>query len=284
MPGLAWLTKAVAIAQWVGLSVGLILFNKWLMVYGGFPLPLCLVAMHMFMSFSIASAFRLAGYVDTSLSVDMIRRLVLPVGVLFASAVCTGNEAFLYLTVSFIQMVKAWTPAIVLLLSFFFGLEKPSLLLAAIVLITSGGVALAIYGELDFVLFGFVMIFVSVCLEALRLVMVELLYSNSGVKLSGLSGVYYTSPICFVCVAPVALYFEGAELARVWDARGASARLLLLNGVCAFMLNVSSLVLVKQTSALTLKVRRELCAPCCARDAAPHDLQLAAATVVSELC
>lgn len=249
-------TALLATAQWVFLSVTLILFNKWLMQYGGFPLPLTLCTMHMATSFAIACIFKLFGQVETNLTVDQIVRLVLPTGLLFASAICTGNEAFLYLTVSFIQMVKAWTPTVVLILSVLAGLEHLSCRLVAIVLITSGGVALAIYGELEFAMFGFVMILGSVVLEALRLVLVEVLYSSSEVRLSGLSGVFYMSPICFLAVLPVAFVFEGDKIRSVFESSAVRPHLLAINCCCAFLLNVSSLVLVKHTSALTLKVCR----------------------------
>jgi len=251
------LAALLAMGQWVFLSVTLILFNTWLMHYGGFPLPLTLCALHMATSFIIAFVFQLVGLVETNLTAAQIVRLVVPTGVLFAAAICTGNEAFLYLTVAFIQMVKAWTPTVVLILSVIAGLERLSLRLVAIVLITSGGVALAIYGELKFALFGFVMVLVSIVLDALRLVLVELLYSSSEVRLSGLSGVLYMSPVCFLAVLPVAFVFEGDRVRNIVDSGVVKPHLVLLNCCCAFMLNVSSLVLVKHTSALTLKVRAQ---------------------------
>jgi len=255
------LTIAFATGQWVFLSVALILFNKWLMHYGGFPLPLTLCALHMLSSFAIASVFKLFGQVETNLTAAQIVRLVVPTGVLFAAAICTGNEAFLYLTVAFIQMVKAWTPTVVLILSVIVGIEQPSYKLAAIVLITSGGVALAIYGELEFAMVGFAMILGSVLLESLRLVLVELLYSSSEVRLNGVSGVFYMSPVCFLAVLPIACYFEHKELSAVAAAGVVRMDLLALNCCCAFMLNVSSLVLLKQTSALSLKVLQHRARP-----------------------
>jgi hypothetical protein len=237
------------------MSVTLILFNKWLMATGGFPLPLTLCALHMASSFLIASVFRCFGLVEANLSMGQVFKLVVPTGLLFAASISTGNEAFLFLTVSFIQMVKAWTPTVVLVLSVIAGLEKPSCKLATIVLVTSGGVALAIYGELEFAMFGFVMILASVVFEALRLVLVEVLYATSPVRLSGLTGVYYMSPVCFVAVLPVALCFEWDKIDTIVQHGGVRVPLLLANCACAFGLNVASLVMVKQTSALTLKVR-----------------------------
>ncbi|KAJ1636903.1 triose-phosphate transporter family-domain-containing protein [Pavlovales sp. CCMP2436] len=254
MRGVAALAAAVATLQWTALSVALILFNKWLMGYGGFPYPLTLCALHMLTSFSIALVFCLLGYIETNLTLKQFVKFIVPMGLLFAAAICTGNEAVLYLSIPFIQMVKAWTPTVVLLLSTLAGLESLSCRLVSIVLITSSGVALAIYGELQFNMFGFCMILTSVVLEALRLVLVELLFSSNEVRLSGLSGVFYMSPVCFLAVVPVAYVFEGTKALDAVAAGQVQPHLLALNACCAFMLNVSSLVLVKATSALTLKV------------------------------
>jgi hypothetical protein len=271
MDGVAILAAVVATLQWTTLSVTLILFNKWLMGFGGFPYPLTLCALHMLASFTIALVLRLLGYVETNLTLVQVVKFIVPTGLLFASAICTGNEAVLYLSVSFIQMVKAWTPTVVLLLSTLAGLEALSCRLVSIVLITSSGVALAIYGELQFNMFGFCMILASVVFEALRLVLVELLFSSNDVRLSGLSGVFYMSPVCFLAVVPVAYVFEGTKALEAVAAGHAQPHLILLNCMCAFMLNVSSLVLLKHTSALTIKVgsrsiRPALHSPRCERE------------------
>lgn len=58
--------------------------------------------------------------------------------------------------VSFIQMLKAFTPVAILLISFAFRLQEPNKKLACIIALISGGCALAAYGELNFELFGFI--------------------------------------------------------------------------------------------------------------------------------
>ena len=237
------------------LSVALILFNKWLMRYGGFPLPLCLTSLHMGASSAIAAALRAAGFVEATLAPCKVLTLVVPTALLFAGSLCTGNEAMLHLSVSFVQMLKAWTPTVVLAFSIIAGLEAPSWRLLGIMLVMSGGVALAIRGELELAPFGLLMMLLSVVLEALRLVLVELLLACPDDRLSGLAGVYYTAPICFVAITPVAYAFEREQLAAAVRAGRVDARALLLNAVLAFLLNVSSLLLVKRTSALTLKAR-----------------------------
>ena len=52
---------------------------------------------------------------------------MLPVGLFMALTLWTGNEVYLYLTVAFIQMLKAFTPVITMLALFIARLEDPSL-------------------------------------------------------------------------------------------------------------------------------------------------------------
>ena len=59
----------------------------------------------------------------------------------------TGNEVYLYLTVAFIQMLKAFTPVITMACLFLARLEDPTKSMIFSVFLTAGGTALAAYGE-----------------------------------------------------------------------------------------------------------------------------------------
>ena len=48
---------------------------------------------------------------------------VLPVGIAQAATLALGNAVYLYLTVSFIQMLKAFTPVMVVIVAVVFGIE-----------------------------------------------------------------------------------------------------------------------------------------------------------------
>ena len=56
-----------------------------------------------------------------------LRRGVLPIGALFAGTLWLGNSAYLYLSVSFIQMLKASMPVVVFLVGVCMELESPTL-------------------------------------------------------------------------------------------------------------------------------------------------------------
>ena len=60
----------------------------------------------------------------TPITADTYIRCILPIGLLFAGTLWTSNAAYLYLSVSFIQMLKASMPLVVFIVGCFFGTEK----------------------------------------------------------------------------------------------------------------------------------------------------------------
>lgn len=86
---------------------------------------------------------------------DMFLRSILPIGILFSGSLVLSNKAYLYLSVHYIQMLKAFNPVAILLINWGARLQDPNRKLGLIVLMISMGVALASKGELRFDLVGF---------------------------------------------------------------------------------------------------------------------------------
>lgn len=76
-------------------------------------------------------------------------------GFFFASGLCLGNTAYKYLSISYIQMLKSFTPVPTLLASYLIGKENPSTTQLVLVIIVSLGVAFASIGESYFSIVGF---------------------------------------------------------------------------------------------------------------------------------
>lgn len=76
---------------------------------GGFPFPLTLTASHMVLCSAATIALTGCGAVERPPPVDrgLFLRTVVPIGALFAAALWLGNTAYVYLSVSFVQMLKA---------------------------------------------------------------------------------------------------------------------------------------------------------------------------------
>lgn len=175
---------------------------------------------------------------------------ILPVAVCFAVSLVFSNEAYIYLSVSYIQMLKAFTPVAVLLLSVLSGLTQSSLMEVSIISIICLGVALTSAGELRFSAIGFVYQSLGILAESTRLVMTNFLMAE--VKLDPLSSLYYIAPCCAVLLSICCFYFESESLPWHRIISRDFVGILLLNGVIAFTLNVAVVMLIKNTSALVL--------------------------------
>ena len=120
-------------------------------------------------------------------------RSILPIGILFSGSLILSNKAYLYLSVHYIQMLKAFNPVAILLITWIFRLSEPSKKLGLIVVMISSGVALASQGELHFDLTGFIIQAVAVAFEASRLVMIQVLLH--GLKMDPLVSLHYYAPV-----------------------------------------------------------------------------------------
>jgi hypothetical protein len=224
---------------------------------GGFPYPMALTSWHMLVSTIITQLIRLLfpsmmpslGTVDMSLS--KYARTILPIGVFFTMSLIFCNSAYIYLSVSFIQMIKAITPVLVLLESFAMRLESPNSSLLTIICMISVGVAVASYGEIHFVLRGFVFQLIGTASEATRLTLVNVLLSSKGMKLDPLSGLCLYAPLCTVLNGLACLFFEYGDM-PVGTIANVGSGVLLANGLVAFSLNLAVVYLVKNAGSLVL--------------------------------
>lgn len=147
-------------------------------------------------------------------------------------------------------MLKAFTPVAVLIVSYVSGLEKSSVLEMAIVVVICTGVAITSVGELNFSWIGFIFQATAILFESSRLVLTNILMKQ--LKLDPLSSLYYIAPLCLCFILPAHLYFEFFSLP--WESMMTSkfVGMMAASGAVAFSLNVAVVVLISNTSALTL--------------------------------
>jgi hypothetical protein len=105
-------------------------------------------------------------------------------------------------------------------------------------------VLLASAGEIHFSWVGFLYQLGGLIFESVRVVMIQALMSSSGMNMDPLVSLYYYAPVCaainlFVAWAAEWQSFQWADVATagVW--------MLVLNAFVAFLLNVSSVFLVR---------------------------------------
>jgi drug/metabolite transporter (DMT)-like permease len=175
-------------------------------------------------------------------------RAVVPIGVLYSGSLVCSNLVYLYLSVAFIQMLKAAAPVAVLFASWAWGLKEPSWHAFLNIAVIVSGVVLASLGEVEFGWLGFVFQVGGIVFEAVRVVMVEVLLKGEGEgelgRMDPLVSLYYYAPVCAAMNCVVALLTEASTF-NVSDIFNTGLLVLILNAAVAFMLNVSSVFLVR---------------------------------------
>jgi hypothetical protein len=178
-------------------------------------------------------------------------RAILPIGFFFSLSLICGNQAYLYLSVAFIQMLKATMPVAVLITSWVLGIAPPNLKTLGNVSFIVIGVVIASYGEIEFNLTGFLYQAGGITFEATRLVMVQRLLSSAEFKMDPLVSLYYFAPVCAIMNGLTALVVEvpSMTMKNIYDV---GIPMLVANASIAFLLNVSVVFLIGKTSSLVL--------------------------------
>lgn len=242
------------IVLWIGLSAAVILINKYVLAISGFPFPIALTLTHMAFCASLAFLLVKLGVTDTAhMDSNTYIRCVLPIAALFSGTLWMGNAAYLYLSVAFIQMIKALMPAAVYTAGILMGTEKYELSYALNMVVVTIGVAAASYGELNFNLIGVLFQGGSIVTESSRLVLIQILLQQRGIKLNPVTTLYYIAPACFGFLLIPFCFLELPKLLYETDWTY-SPGLLLLSATVAFCLNMAVFLLIGKSSALTMNV------------------------------
>lgn len=245
------------VAIWIFLSFSVIVYNKYILdrkMYN-WPYPISLTMIHM--SFCSALAYvlvRVFKVVDPiSMSWDFYLKNVVPIGVLYSVSLWLSNSAYIYLSVSFIQMLKALMPVAVYSFGVLFKKEQFKSDTMVNMVSISIGVGIAAYGEAKFDLFGVVLQLGAVVVEATRLVLIQILLNSKGVSLNAISTLYYVAPCCLVFLFVPWVFVEYPILKEA-STFHLDFFVFGTNSLCAFGLNLAVFLIVGKTSALTMNV------------------------------
>jgi hypothetical protein len=160
-----------------------------------------------------------------------------------SGSLVASNFVYLYLSVAFIQMLKAAAPAVVLLVSWSFGLTNLTIGKVTNIFLIVLGVAVASGGALEFSTIGILFQLGGLGFEAVRVVMIQVLLNGKGLKVDPIVGLYYYAPVVAIFNLIIAYlieypYFNMADLYRV------GLLPFFLNATIAFTVSFSSMVLV----------------------------------------
>lgn len=248
------------IVVWVLLSVSLIFMNNGILQH--LPNPAALTAWHMAVSSVLVRVVLCLAPADSvpfrkdAPKVDP--RTVLmkfgPISVLFALSLAMGNRTYMHCSVAFIQMMKASHSVITYTMSVALGMESFVWCRFQAVCAVWFGVVLAVTGELKFNAIGFACQCMSSLAECGRVVLIETLINRQGLKMDPLTALSYYAPLCFFVLVPFAAATEiPDDLSAWWRSFDEHVGYvwIILNGLLAFSLNLSVVLLLQKTSAVT---------------------------------
>jgi len=250
----AGFSAAPYIALWIFLSSAVILHNKYLLYTTKFTFPMLLTSWHLIFATLMTQCLSHTSIMSGNLAqIKMTPKTylykVVPIAVFFSISLIFSNQAYLYLSVSFIQMLKAFTPIAVLFASVMVGVSKFEWKTFTSIAVIVVGIALTTVGELEFVPYGVFIQVLGICCEATRLVLVQKLLKD--LKMDALTSLYYFAPACATLnfVAFLIFEFPSFELSKIEQAGKIS---LLFNATVAFSLNIAVVMLIRKTSSLVV--------------------------------
>ncbi|XP_019163276.1 PREDICTED: probable sugar phosphate/phosphate translocator At3g17430 [Ipomoea nil] len=238
------------------LSSGVILYNKWVLSpkYFNFPFPITLTMIHM--GFSGLVAFFLIRVLKVVSPVKMTFEIyatcVIPISAFFAASLWFGNTAYLFISVAFIQMLKALMPVATFVMAVICGTDKLRCDVFLNMVLVSIGVVVSSYGEIHFNIVGTVYQVTGIFAEALRLVLTQVLLQKKGLTLNPITSLYYIAPCSFVFLFVPWYLLEkpGMEVSQIqfnfW--------IFFSNALCALALNFSIFLVIGRTGAVTIRV------------------------------
>ena len=237
---------------------GLILLNKYILSSLDFPYPMFLSGLGVLVSGLVAQLIVRMGYVVLQRKEQVEGMLwykrVLPVGLAHAGTLAFGNIVYLFLSVGFIQMLKSFTPVIILLTGYFAKIENPNQTTILSVLIISLGTAATCTFTADANITGLLIMLMAEATEAIRLLMTQFLLQN--LKFGVVEGQYVLAPASAFWLFLASAVFELNTMVEK------NAFMIILRNPITFLLasglglavNFLSYFVIQATSSLTMKV------------------------------
>lgn len=248
-------TTAIYLAIWMVMNIATVILNKYLFQELHFNYPISLTIVHM-VTCSVGSFLVLRTFNITPLQpvpLPDIGMRILPLAVLFCSNIVLGNVSLRWVPVSFMQTVKSSVPAFTVILQVLIFRKSFSRDTYLSVIPIVGGVVIASYTEANFNAMGFWSALVASIITALLAIVTSLLLTQ---KLDAINLLYYMAPLSATMLVPFAHHLEWHDMTTNWEHYGQMqpALILVISGCIAFLLNVTTFLVIRKTSALTYTV------------------------------
>ncbi|KAK3026918.1 hypothetical protein RJ639_040324, partial [Escallonia herrerae] len=202
--------------------------------------------------FHNSSSYDFTVVAPVKMTLEIYATCVVPISAFFASSLWFGNTAYLFISVAFIQMLKALMPVATFLMAVICGTDKLRCDVFLNMLLVSVGVVVSSYGEIHFNVVGTFYQVTGIFAEALRLVLTQVLLQKKGLTLNPITSLYYIAPCSFVFLFVPWYLLEKPEMEvsqiqfNFW--------IFFSNALCALALNFSIFLVIGRTGAVTVRV------------------------------
>ncbi|KIM45081.1 hypothetical protein M413DRAFT_441745 [Hebeloma cylindrosporum] len=203
------------IASWFFFATLLSVYNKWMFApdHLGFPAPLFVTTIHMFIQFALAAILR-AVWPKTfrpphNPSREDYGKKAIPTALATGLDIGFSNLSLKTITLSFYTMCKSSSLVFVLLFAFLFRLEVFSLRLVGVILLIFSGVVLMVAAETHFVLEGLILVLSASALGGLRWSLTQVLLKSKKMGFDNPAAtIYWLAPIMGVTLAILSSIIE----------------------------------------------------------------------------
>jgi drug/metabolite transporter (DMT)-like permease len=187
---------------------------------------------------------------------EYVRKIV-PLGLATCTCMFLGNYAYIGLSLSFISILKALTPAVTLILAVMWGMEKMSGVAFVSTLLIAYGTGTATVDETnkeaDFHWPSFISFTTSIIFEASRVVFVSIALKDT--KYSSFDLLAGVGPLIFAVLSSLSLVMEWDTLVDLTSAEVIYlAYMMVLIVLLSFLVNISTYAAIKYSSSTTVKV------------------------------
>ncbi|KAK3036790.1 hypothetical protein RJ639_030820 [Escallonia herrerae] len=232
----------LAIVQWWGFNVTVIIMNKWIFQKLDFTFPLSVSCIHFICSaigaYLVIKVLKLKPLIAVEPE-DRWRR-IFPMSFVFCINIVLGNVSLRYIPVSFMQTIKSFTPATTVVLQWLVWRKYFDWRIWASLVPIVGGILLTSITELSFNMLGFCAALFGCLATSTKTILAESLLH--GYKFDSINTVFYMAPFATMIMALPAVLLEGygvLEWFRTCPSLLSSLIIIFGSGVMAFCLNFS---------------------------------------------
>jgi drug/metabolite transporter (DMT)-like permease len=252
------LVGLVLIGIYIFIGPALIIINQYILKTLHFPYPMFLSGLGVLFSGVFAKLLVRFQFVKLerleAIEGSLWYRRVLPVGLSFAATLTFGNMVYLYLDVGFIQMLKSFTPVMIMITGYIAKVDIPTVPVWVSVLVITVGTIFTCSFTPTLNILGIFIMFLSETAEAIRLIMTQFFLQH--LKFGIIESQYVLAPACAFWLFLASLCFEFPKMASSggFDIILSNPAPFLVAGLTGIGVNFISYFVIQYTSSLSMKI------------------------------